>query len=136
MKATAVEVESRFGEFLEKARQEPVMIEQNGQACAVLVSSDDLERLQAMQDFWWATRAQEAERSGFVGSKRVMQELSERSLENAGAELLAAVRAGDKDAWYALLEMAPPVAHIDAVTGLATAAPPREAVRREHLYED
>lgn len=51
-------------------------------------------------------------------------------------ELLAAVRAGDRDAWYVLLEMTPPVSHIDAETGLPTSAPPREALRREHLYED
>lgn len=72
MKATAAEFESQFEEFMEKARQEPVTIEKNGRGYAVLVSRDEFERLQAIDDFVWATRAREAERSGFVGSERAM----------------------------------------------------------------
>lgn len=72
MTATATEVKNRFGEFLEKARHEPVMVEKNGREYVVLINNDEFERLQAMEDFYWATRAQEAEKSGFIGSDKAM----------------------------------------------------------------
>jgi len=79
MKATVAEFESRFEEFMEKARQEPVIIEKNGRGYVVLVSVDEFERLQAIDDFVWATRAQEAEESGFIGSDKAMALLNGRS---------------------------------------------------------
>lgn len=75
------------------------------------------------------------ERFALAGLRTVLGVSADSVKENRVA-LLNAVRAGDRDAWYALLEMAPPVAHFDAATGLPTVAPPRESLRREHLYED
>ncbi|MDQ2799820.1 MAG: hypothetical protein M3Y13_09275 [Armatimonadota bacterium] len=98
----------------------------------MLELTPDLEGALAEQ-----ARQQGTTPEGFaLAGLRTVLGISERSAENARAGLLAAARAGDKDAWYALLEMAPPIAQCDSVTGLPTAAPPREALRRENLYED
>lgn len=50
--------------------------------------------------------------------------------------LIAAVKAGDKDAWHKLLHMTPPVSPIDLETGEPAHPIPDEALRRENMYED
>ncbi len=42
---------NNFGDLLESARSHPVKIERNGRA--VVVSLEDFERMEAMEDAWW-----------------------------------------------------------------------------------
>ena len=74
--ATATEVESRFEEFLEKARHEPVMGEQVKRQCVVMISHEEFERLQAIEDRLWALAAEEAEKSGYIGTKESLNLLT------------------------------------------------------------
>ena len=74
--ATATEVENRFEEFLEKARHEPVRVEQAGQEDVVMISHEEFERLQAMEDRLWALAAEEAEKSGYLGPEESMKLLT------------------------------------------------------------
>jgi antitoxin Phd len=72
MTATATEVKNRFGAFLDEAQRSPVTVESNSRPRAVLVSYDDYQRLQAMEDYYWNQRAMEAEKSGYVGADVLM----------------------------------------------------------------
>ncbi|MBF0465707.1 MAG: type II toxin-antitoxin system Phd/YefM family antitoxin [Nitrospirae bacterium] len=62
----ATEVKNRFGQYLETSLSEPVVIEKTGRAVAVMISMADYERLSALEDSYWAQRALEAEKSGFL----------------------------------------------------------------------
>ena len=66
MIANATEVKTRFGEFMDKAQKEPVMVEKTGRKFAVLLSYEEYERLVAADDALWTARAIEAEKSGYV----------------------------------------------------------------------
>lgn len=58
---TAAEAKNRFGEFLDTARREPVVVTKNRRPVGVFLSLEDLE------DTIWAERARQAEASGFLG---------------------------------------------------------------------
>ncbi len=71
--ATATEVKNRFGEFMEKARHEPITVEKTGRKYVVMMSHEEFERLQAIEDRQWALAAVEAEKSGFLGPEDSMK---------------------------------------------------------------
>ena len=48
-KVSANEAKARFGELLDRARQEPVTIEKHGRPVAVIMSSEEFDHLQAMK---------------------------------------------------------------------------------------
>jgi antitoxin Phd len=64
--ATAIEVQTRFGEYVDRAQQEPVSIKKNGRKYAVLLSQAEYERLQASEDRYWGMMALEAKKSGML----------------------------------------------------------------------
>ena len=74
--ATATEVKNRFGEYLEKARHQPVIVEKTGRKYVVMVNHEEFERLQALEDYHWAMAAMEAEKSGFIGTEEAMKLLT------------------------------------------------------------
>jgi prevent-host-death family protein len=65
----ATEAKNRFGEVLDAARIEPVTIEKNGRPVAVLISSELFERLEALEDAWWAAEAKKAMEEGSLGTE-------------------------------------------------------------------
>ena len=77
--ASATEVKNRFGEYLEKARHAPVTVEKTGRKYVVMVSHEEYERLQAIEDQQWAMAAAEAEKSGFIGTEEAMKLLTRYS---------------------------------------------------------
>ena len=79
--ASATEVKNRFGEFMEKARHEPVMVEKTGRKYVVMVNHEEFERLQALEDQHWAMAAAEAEKSGFIGQEETMKLLTRHAAE-------------------------------------------------------
>lgn len=86
MQATATQVKTRFGEYLDRAQREPVVIEKSGRAVAVLVALEDYQRWQAIEDQIWAERALEARKSGFLGTEQSMEFLLGRLREIDAAE--------------------------------------------------
>ena len=72
---TASAAKNNFGELLDSARRHPVKIEKNGRLVAVVVSLEEFERLEAIEDAWWAKQAEIAAKDGFLG-----QEESEKFL--------------------------------------------------------
>jgi prevent-host-death family protein len=81
MTANATEVKNRFGEFMEKARHEPVTVKKTGRDYIVMLSKDEFDRLQKFEDMIWAERAMEAEKSGFIGHEAAMEFINRRLAE-------------------------------------------------------
>ena len=73
----------RVGEFniqdlIPSAQLEPVTIEKKGRPVAVVLSLEEYEWLEALDDAWWAARADEAGEEGFIGpeeGEKLMREL-------------------------------------------------------------
>jgi len=86
MTASATDVKNNFGRYLEKAQKEPVTVQRSGRPHAVLISYDDFERLQALEDAFWAARAVEAEKSGYASSEQSIEFLRERLAQAAAGE--------------------------------------------------
>lgn len=61
---SATNARSGFGRLLDAARHQPVTIERNGRPVAVMLSVQEYERLEALEDAWWAARAAAAEDAG------------------------------------------------------------------------
>jgi antitoxin Phd len=64
---TAKEAKQSFGRLLDTAQREPVAITKNGREVAVLLSKEDYERLEGLEDAYWGRMAQAAEKEGYVG---------------------------------------------------------------------
>jgi prevent-host-death family protein len=76
---SATEMKSQFGEFLDLARDEPVGIRKSGKLTAVMVSADEYEHLQRLEDSYWIARAERAEeRREWVSHDDAMAMLTER----------------------------------------------------------
>ncbi len=74
--ATATEVKNHFGEFMEKARHAPITVEKTGRKYVVMMSHEEFERLQAIEDQQWAMAAAEAQKSGYLGTEESMKLLT------------------------------------------------------------
>lgn len=61
---SASDAKNNFGELLEVARKTPVRIERNGRPVAVVISAEEFERMEALEDAWWAKQAEEALKEG------------------------------------------------------------------------
>lgn len=77
-KFAAKEAKDGFGLLLDTAQREPVMIEKKGRPVAVVVSIADYERLEGLEDAYWANRARKAAARGFldaVESSRLVSDM-------------------------------------------------------------
>jgi prevent-host-death family protein len=75
---SAKEAKDEFGRLLDTARQEPVEIKKNGRSVAVLISIEEYERLQALEDDWWGKEAKKAMSEGSLGemeSKKFLEKM-------------------------------------------------------------
>ena len=70
---SSTDCKTRFGEYLDIVRDEPVTIEKTGRSVAVLISYGEYERLTTLENAYWLARAKEAEASGYVGMKKSMK---------------------------------------------------------------
>lgn len=68
----------RFGEHLEGLAREPVTVEKGGRPVAVVLSIREWERLQALEDAWWAREAEAAVERGFLSPDETTQWLTSR----------------------------------------------------------
>ena len=66
---TATEAKNSFGELLDDAKTRPIKIEKNGRAVAVVLSVEEYERLESLEDAWWVSQAEEAMKEGFLSQK-------------------------------------------------------------------
>jgi len=74
----STDIQRKFGQHFEPALIEPIVIEKNGRAIAAMVSITYLERLQALEDKYWAELALEAQKSGYVDQDKAIEALNLR----------------------------------------------------------
>ncbi len=66
----ASDAKNKFGSLLDAAQRRPITIEKKGRPVAVLLSMEDYERFEALDDAYWVRRAQQAMKEGSIGVKR------------------------------------------------------------------
>ena len=72
---TATQLKSRLGEYMEQAQREPIIVKKGGRKYAVIISQEDFERFQALEDRYWAEKARKAQKSGYIGTEAAMAAL-------------------------------------------------------------
>ncbi len=66
---TSVEAKTKFGTLLDMAQKAPVGIEKHGRLITVVVSYEDFERYQLLEDQLWVLEAKSAEEQGYLSPK-------------------------------------------------------------------
>lgn len=74
---TSTSAKNQLGQVLEAALTEPVTITKTGRKVAVVLSWKEFERLQALEDAWWAREAERAESEGYLGARATRRFLRE-----------------------------------------------------------
>ena len=69
-------------------------------------------------------------------AREMLASLLQQPITSNREALMAAAKAGDREAWLELLDLAPPIAAFDPGTGQPTPVMSREALSREFIYED
>ena len=66
---TSTEVKTNFGSYLMRSQKEPVVFQKNNQKAGVLISYEQFERFQALEDEYWKNRA-DTEGKEMLGAKK------------------------------------------------------------------
>jgi len=73
----AGEAKNCFGRLLDLAQRKPVTIEKKGRPVVVVMSIEEYERLEELENKFWLEKAEEAEQGGFLGEKESNKLLKE-----------------------------------------------------------
>ena len=60
------EAQSNFGELINKVYREPVIIQKHGKSAAVLISVEDYEKYQKLEELYWILKVEAAEKNGYL----------------------------------------------------------------------
>jgi len=66
----AKEAKNRFGQLLTAAMREPVTIDKNGKPVAVVLSTEEYQRFEHIEDSLLALKAKMALEEGFLGEEK------------------------------------------------------------------
>lgn len=77
---TSKEAQNHFGNLMSLAIKEPVVINKYGKPAAVLISHEEYERLEALEDLYWIMKAERAASNGFL-SKEESQDVLDKILK-------------------------------------------------------
>jgi len=69
---TSKEAQNKFGQLIETAQKEPVVITRHDRPVVVVLSNERFEELEALEDAVWTARAREAAKGGFLSSDESM----------------------------------------------------------------
>jgi PHD/YefM family antitoxin component YafN of YafNO toxin-antitoxin module len=83
MRVTATELKTQLQQCLMQSRKEPVLVEDQRQTIAVVISSEMYERWLEMEDAFWLMKAQQAADSGLVGTDQALKLLRQISQEKS-----------------------------------------------------
>ncbi len=86
MHISSTNLKNKLGQYLEAAIKEPVIIEKNGRPTSVVISYDEYQRFLALEDKLWVTEALEAEKEGYLGTKKsieLIKKLEKRIVDDA-----------------------------------------------------
>jgi len=75
MHINATSFKNHLGRYLEFSIKEPVIVEKAGRASAVLISFEEFEKFSQYEDFYWSMRAAQAEKGGYLGTKKTASRL-------------------------------------------------------------
>ena len=78
----AREAKNNFGHMLDMAQREPVTIQKKGRDVAVILSIEDYQQLEELEDKLWALMAMEAEKEGFLTAKQSKKFLDDLGDDN------------------------------------------------------
>jgi len=84
MNINVTELEKKVGEYVQQAVvMEPIFIENTGSPMAVMMSYTYYERLKQFEDAFWALKAIEAEKSGYVGDNSLNELIHIKTLKES-----------------------------------------------------
>jgi len=63
------EAQNHFGELMNKAIKEPVIINKHGKPSAVLISHEEYEKFLMFEDLYWELKAKQASNAGFLSKE-------------------------------------------------------------------
>ena len=71
----ATELKNKFGQIIDQARREPVLVQSHGRDMVVILDHAEFQRLRQLEDLYWIARADEALKSGFLSPEETMARL-------------------------------------------------------------
>ncbi len=74
----ASDLKNKFGQIMDQARREPVLVQSHGRDVVVIVDHEEFARLKRVEDAYWAARADKATKSGFLSPKETAARLKKR----------------------------------------------------------
>ena len=82
---TSTEIQNKFGEYLDRARLEPIEIMRNGRTVAIMVPPEEFKTYQAFKNEYWIKLAREGEKERPLPSGESYARLKKRldELDNA-----------------------------------------------------
>lgn len=83
--ATATEIKTKFGQYLDYAQKEPVTIEKSGRDVAVMISMEEYQRFQQLEEMALTIKVREAIAGGFAGVEETKKFLTEMEQLHGGA---------------------------------------------------
>ncbi len=75
---TATEVKNRFGQIIDQARREPVLVQSHGRDMVVILDHAEYRHLRQLEDDYWVARAETALASGVLSADETMARLQAR----------------------------------------------------------
>lgn len=63
------EAQNHFGDLMNQAIKEPVVIQKHGKPCAVLISHEEYKKFLELEDFYWDLKARQASEEGFLSKE-------------------------------------------------------------------
>ena len=73
----AKQAKDSFGLLLDTSQREPVCIQKKNRGVAVVLSVHEYDRLEAIEEAWWASKADASVKKGFIGTKASEKLLSD-----------------------------------------------------------
>lgn len=68
----ATDLKNKLGQIINQAQREPVLVQSHGRDVVVIVDHEEYARLRRLEDTYWAARAEEALKSGFLDPEESM----------------------------------------------------------------
>ncbi|MFW6283489.1 MAG: type II toxin-antitoxin system Phd/YefM family antitoxin [Minisyncoccales bacterium] len=64
----AKDAKNKFGQLIQNAQKNPITIQKHGKPCVVVMSQEEYERLNALEDEYWIQKAENAKKEGFLSN--------------------------------------------------------------------
>ncbi len=79
MQITANELQNQLGRYMDMAETYPIVVEKYGEIKSVLISNTMYEQFLEYEDAYWANKAKQAEKEGYLGLEATADLLKEEA---------------------------------------------------------